>query len=547
MNERLEQSVSVALLVLAAACGVGFAAAWPPGGEPGEVALKAWLAGAVILLLVAVRLGPLRRRPRLAAAVLALCAVAGVWAHTNFGRFHFPVFAHYWEQFHYQLGARYFPELGYDGLYLASIAAERRIAPERPAQRKVRDLRTNRVRLYEKLEDHAAEVRGRFAPPSWRAFVNDNRHFVRAIRPADLQAMRRDHGYNPTPAWTFVAQQVQGGERFTAKTLRRLGAVDALLLAAAFVVLFRTYGFRTGCLCLVIFGLGYAGRFKWIGGAFLRFDWLAALILAACALRQGRGLGAGLALGYATAVRLFPVVFLLGPAVAALAAWRRGERPVWPARLLLGFGLALLLAFAAGSLAGRGVGAWSEFAQRMQLYQLSVARNSVGLEWLALYGGETLARAAEAQEGDAAWPLQREQVAARKQDRALFLRGLQAVFLLLVVVAVWRAPPDVALVASMAALFAVTLSAGYYWSLLALAPLAVRWPGVLVLLLVNAAMYLVHEAVPDKLVRYGLLSWGMLAVFLSWLVPEALRVGRGALPGWASSQPEPADAGQQQA
>lgn len=521
MTRRLERGTCAALFLLAAAALAGMALRWPPAGEASEVVLKGLLSLAVLALLIAARLGPVRRRGRLRDALLVACAAASVFAHYNFGRFHFPQFAHYWEQFHYQLGARYFPELGYDGLYVASIAAEQRIAPERPPQRKVRDLRTNRVRLYEKLTDHAREVRQRFSPERWRRFVADNRHFVRAIRPADLQAMRRDHGYNPTPAWTAVAQLVQGQGRFTARKLRELAGVDSLLLAVAFAVVFRTFGLRVGCLSLVIFGLGYAGRFKWIGGAFLRFDWLAALMLSVCALARERGASAGALLGYATAVRIFPAAFLLGPAVTALAAWRRGERPRWPWRMAAGFAAALLILFAVGGLAGRGLGAWSEFAERMQLYQLTIARNSVGLEWLALYGGETLDRATDG--SDTLWPLQREDVIARREVRELPLRVLQAAFLLLVATALWRAPPHAAMVLSMAALFAVTSSAGYYWSLLLLAPLALRWPGVLALLVLNTAMYAVHHIEPDKLVRYGLLSWGLALLFLFWLVPEALR------------------------
>ena len=517
--------MSCALALVAAGALAGFWWSWPPSGEPAEVALKGFLTVAVLAALAAARLAPVghRRRPRL--AIHAACAAAAIAAHYNFGAFHFPQFTHYWEQFHYELGARYFPELGYDGLYVASILAEREIEPARPEPRNARDLRTNRVRRYFRIEDHAREVRERFAPQRWRAFVADHAHFVRVIHPDDLAAMRRDHGYNPSPTWTAVARLLQGEGRFDAAKLVRLGAMDSVLLAIAFVALFRTFGARIGCTCLIVFGLGYAARYKWVGGAYLRFDWVAALVLAVCALRRERAATAGALLGYATAVRIFPVAFLFGPAVVAVAAFARGERPRWPLRLFAGFGAALAVAVLAGSLTGRGAGAWGEFAERLQLYQITTARNAVGLEWLVFYGGETLERAAAATAEP--WQLQREDVAQRKQERRFALMVVQALILVLLAAAVWRAPPEVATVASMVALFTLTSSACYYWALLLLAPVAWGFPAVAGLLAVNGAMYLLHPLESDNLVRYGLLSWGLALLFVAVLSPAAIRTLRG--------------------
>ena len=93
---------------------------------------------------------------------------------------------------------------------------------------------------------------------------------------------------------------------------------------------------------------------------------------------------------------------------------------------------------------------------------------------------------------------------------------------------------------SLVALFVVTQSAGYYWSLLLLAPLALRWPGVLALLVLNTALYALHLAVDDKLVRYGLVSWGLALLFLLWLVPPALRTLRSWRDGDSGGIAQPA-------
>jgi hypothetical protein len=56
--------------------------------------------------------------------VLAGLATLGALSYVNFGAFHTdgtPL--HIWDQFHYVIGSKYFPELGYDGLYVATVAA----------------------------------------------------------------------------------------------------------------------------------------------------------------------------------------------------------------------------------------------------------------------------------------------------------------------------------------------------------------------------------------------------------------------------------------
>ena len=49
----------------------------------------------------------------------------GVLAYFNFGAFHFDgLRVHLWDMTHYYLGAKYFGELGYDGLYECIAVAD---------------------------------------------------------------------------------------------------------------------------------------------------------------------------------------------------------------------------------------------------------------------------------------------------------------------------------------------------------------------------------------------------------------------------------------
>ena len=85
---------------------------------------------------------------------------------------------HHWEQFHYFLGSKYFPEVGYDGIYVASLAAERELDLGQDPQPYMRDLRTNEVVPVGSLVNHMKEVRERFSDERWEIFREDVRYFL---------------------------------------------------------------------------------------------------------------------------------------------------------------------------------------------------------------------------------------------------------------------------------------------------------------------------------------------------------------------------------
>jgi hypothetical protein len=358
----------IALTLPAVACLPALAARLF-GGELANPAVEAQarcsaavLAG--ILLLLARRLDARRLGRRSLPAYVAAAAL-GVAAFYNFGLFrHYNDF-HFintWEQFHYQLGSKYFPELGYDGIYLASLAAQRQSRPDRALPEAIRDLRANRLVSVRSQRPELEAVKSRFSAERWDRFVADHDHYLQVIDPAVLDGMRRDHGYNPPPSWTFVARLFSARLPANPLSLAFLAGLDVALLVLAFAMLFQTFGTRAGCLALAVFGLGHGWNYLFVG-AFLRLDWLAALMLALCQLKRGRSFAAGALLGVAAMARLFPAFFLLGPALlGARDLWQR-RRPDAALRLAAGFGVAVVVGLAAGCFSGRGSDAWLEFTQ----------------------------------------------------------------------------------------------------------------------------------------------------------------------------------------
>lgn len=115
-----------------------------------ETWLHAAASGAGAALLLAAAAAGAAGRLRLERGLCVALAALGVAAFLNFGALHHQFdrgFVHRWEHFHYHLGSKYFPELGYDGLYVASLAAQHASHPQLPVGRRLRDLRTRRGRL----------------------------------------------------------------------------------------------------------------------------------------------------------------------------------------------------------------------------------------------------------------------------------------------------------------------------------------------------------------------------------------------------------------
>ncbi len=495
-----------------------------------EHRVEIWTKGVLCLLALAVVLwrerDACRLPPRRAGQLLAGMAAIAVLAYYNFGLFHGAGYVHYWENFHYFLGSKYCPELGYDGLYVASIAAQAEDTPSIPVQPVIRDLRTNTVVPSHAVPDHEAEVRARFSPARWREFTADNRHFIEANSLDYLAKIRTDHGYNPSPTWTFVARLFDRWLPARGGTLTLLGLLDPLLLLVMFVVVFRTYGAHVGCLALVVFGLGYPWRFDWVGGAFLRQDWLVAVVVGVCMIKRERFASAGALFAYATLVRIFPVVFLFPVGVVALRDVIRRESARWALRLAGGFALATVLALGAGCLAGRGVSAWPEFARNLAKYQGTWLTNNVGLANLPLYGPETVTRRLVNWTLPEPWSIWQAHMDRLKAERRLVIWGLAAALLFLVAAAAWRAPRDEAAVLGVAAIFATVLLTCYYWAMLLLLPLRRRRFALIGWLALDAVLFGLDLVTPAFEAIYGAMSWGLALLFVASLAPDAWAAGR---------------------
>jgi hypothetical protein len=324
-------------------------------------------------------------------AALALLAVANYY---HFGFFHTKytqhgwldrrAFLHLWDSYHYYVGAKYFDELGYGDLYNATLVADAEDGARLAGVAEVRDLAAGGFLPRARVLERAADIKARFTPRRWGEFTADVRYFTERLPPRALVKVLSDHGYNPTPAWNTTGSAL--ANLVPVRYLPALALLDIALLAAVFGAIGAAFGTPAALVATIFFGVDAFSAFSIIGGSFLRYDWLLALVLCQCLLRRRRYAAAGAALAVAALLRVFPALFLFGLAARALAAGvRLRALPRRYVRFLVSFLGAAAILGGYGCLNARGPEAWREFAGKIASHHRTLSANSVGFTMVFLH------------------------------------------------------------------------------------------------------------------------------------------------------------------
>ena len=367
-------------------------------------AVVAFVAGVLVVkeCFLPARLAP---HPRVALASLVLLAALALGCYYHFGSNQFldaakgrRTFVHTWDMRNYFPTAKYFEELGFDGVYLASLAVYVDVVgqgdPASVRDARVRDLTDYHMMTGAEAAGRLPAIRARFSPERWDELEADMTYFLDAMGPQDYLGSMQDHGGNATPVWMLPAWLLFRNLPANEWTLGAAGLLDPLLLLVFFVVVARTFGLRVMLYTVILFG---ATDFYQFGsnlvGSTLRQDWLVALGLGACALKTGRPWLGGFLLAYAGLIRAFPAVaalFLLVPVVLYISEtlWRRRRLPS-RRELIAGQGEALrgtagaaiavvgLLLVTSGAFGFRQ--SWVPWAQKIALHAVGPSTNNVGL------------------------------------------------------------------------------------------------------------------------------------------------------------------------
>ena len=396
--------------------------------------------------------------PRLRVVSLALLALS-LLSYPNFGRFH-PFHyghVHYWDVYHYFMGAKYFPELGYRGLYEATVVAGRELGAFDYLTH-LRDLSTYRLREVGSLD--AGMVRERFSRERWASF----RHDLTVIGPRirEWRGLLVDHGYNDPPHRALALHLLLRSVPASPTVLTLVTSLDYVLILAMLGAVWWGFGAVPAALAISFLLLGSFPSFDFIGGSILRWDWVAALLLGVSALARGRGALAGAGLAYAALARIFPLVFL----VPLIITWFRDRRRP-PVDAAVGRCLAVALGGILGvggavALASDSVTHLHEFRAKMQLHASMPFSNQVGLGAVLTYAS-------------APWSLDAE--GRMTVDQAAAIAARPATLTLAVVTALYaalawpllrRASPLESMMYAVPLLYVALSPTGYYYAFLVL-------------------------------------------------------------------------------
>jgi hypothetical protein len=370
-----------------------------------------------LLFVILPRLGAAARR-----RLLGACMLVAAMSWTQFGNFNGGNPLHTWDAFHYFMGSKYFPEVGYFDLYRCGAAAEREAGRSAETDRApIRDVEDNRIYPGDWARTPAGSCRATFAPDRWRAFKADLEGFRRLFEERAISDAFSDHGFNATPvnvAWLrLFTRDVVVSQR----NLVWLAQVDSVALAGAVAAIVWGFGAVPGVVAALALGIGGFWSYHWVGGTIGRHCWLFCCALGLALLARNRPFAGGAALTLAGLLRIFPFVFVGAVGLFTIVnAWKLRRLDAAGRRFLAGVTVTLALGTTAAG-AAVGPGAFGSFARVFERHAQSPAANHLGLStllsWTAGESTTTLA-APELTNPFERW--QKHQLRRRSEQRPLW-------------------------------------------------------------------------------------------------------------------------------
>ena len=492
-------------------------------------------------------------------AALALVGVLAGAGWFNYGAFHFAGgFVHYHEFFHYYLGSKYFEELGYTGLYDCVAVAEAEAGRGANVSRRwIRNLSTNELALGTPALQDPSRCLDRFPDRArWQSFTRDVDWFRQHVTAGKWDELTADHGYNATPVWTMAGARLANLAPVSKPQIWALALLDPVLLAIMWGLVWWAFGWQVLAIGLVWWGTNYPARYTYIGGAYLREDWLLSAVAAVCLARRGWMAASGSAIAWSTLLRVFPGFTLVAVAFSgARSAWRAHRIPAPVIRFGLG-GLVAGCLLGAASLLGPhppegGVASWRGFVANSRKHLATPLTNNVGLRQLVTFDPATRSASVRELWLDSPWDMWKDARLRLFEERFWLYAALVAVYLALLARATAGQPLWTTLILGLGAIpFLTNLTCYYYGFLLIFAALWPRYPAAGIGLTAAAALTCLTPAIvsqdDDRYMAISLIIVVYVIGVTAWL---AFRPGEqlatdehpllAAGPAQTSSQPLP--------
>lgn len=438
-------------------------------------------------------------------------ALLSVFAYFEFGWMRYEQYMNPHDVYHYYMGAKYSPEHKYFDLYRTTLVADAELGRQY-RQSTIRDLNTHSYESAAGVLARADSYRDAFTPARWEEFKKDTNYWRGVMPDYKWQRLLRDKGYNATPVWNGIARFVaERAHTENVWAMRLLTYFDLILLTMAFGGIWAVWGWRAMAFAVIFHGTNFFMAFVHIKGAFLRLDWVVALVLATLAIYRSHYKSAGILMAFAASTRVFPLLFVFGLGIKCAenglrflwGRWRKSDRAT-PLNLsylqfFVAFGVALALLCGGSLLTDSGPELWKNFAEKISLHNGDISTNRAGFKYVFLGGEDNKAAAFE--QGQTMWRLL---LAGALLLCALLARRLRD----------WETVPF-----SFAPVFFLTAPTFYYFVVL-LVPLLFYLPGIaqrsrmlgaMSLFVLSATGYLLSFKYDHHFQLFFLMSCGLLA------------------------------------
>ncbi|HEX9104156.1 MAG TPA: hypothetical protein VF997_18215, partial [Polyangia bacterium] len=325
---------------------------------------------------------------------------------------------------------------------------------------------------------HPEKCKEHFTPERWQAFMRDSDYFRRASSWDFWTSGLKDNGYNGSPVWRilggFFANRV---DEMNDASLFHLGYLDPILLFAMMFTIWWAFGWRTLCVALLFFGTNYPGRYWWTGGAYLRMDWLFAMIASICCMKRDRPMLSGFLIAWSTLLRVFPGFVAAALVLKIVIASVRARKLAWTTaqkRFIAGCAIAFAVLVPVATAYSSGLDTWSGFVVNSKKHLSTPLTNNMGWRTVVAYKSATRAEVERNyHDNDPFLKWKNDQLENFRKRRLVYVLGLLG-FLALLGLAVERHPDWVALTLGTGLIiFAAQLTCYYF---IAFVAFALLWP-----------------------------------------------------------------------
>ncbi|MBI2421595.1 MAG: CapA family protein [Candidatus Hydrogenedentes bacterium] len=329
--------------------------------------------------------------------VLGVVALVSTMAYFEFGYLRYGQYMNPHDFYHYYIGTKYAPEVGYHNQYAASLVADFEGKKLFDPKQRIRNLETHGYTPVAQVLAQKDAIKAHFSPERWEDFKRDITWFQGRVPKAKWQQMLQDKGYNGTPVWTMVAgfltNRISTGNDWG---MRFLVAVDPILLAIMFAGIWWAFGLEVMLLAVCFFGTNFVMSFVHIKGALMRMDWVLGLVLGLCLLKKERYKSAGAVLAYSASARIFPLVFVFG--LGAKGLWELYETRKVNRNYFQFFAVfaAVGLALVSLTFLDHGTELFQEYQSKIGVHNNDISTTRVGFKYIYLWPYESFGAKVEA-------------------------------------------------------------------------------------------------------------------------------------------------------